>query len=72
MMWLYAAYNRHFRLKDTSKNTVTRRELEWLYVLVSDKIAIKKKGVEREKKTFYNDKKFNPSRRYNNYKYIFT
>ena len=40
-------------------------------ILISDKIDFKIKAVERDKKALYNDQRIN-SRRYNNYKYIFT
>lgn len=60
MIWLYAAYNRHFRLNDTSKlkiklcrNISCKHYNQKAGVTVSiniRKIAIKRKGVEREKK----------------------
>ena len=42
-------------------------------ILISDKIDFIKKGCEkRQRRTLHNDQRINPTRRYNNYKYICT
>ena len=43
-------------------------------ILISDKIDFKTKAVKRDttRRTLHNDKRINPRRRYNNYKYICT
>ena len=41
-------------------------------ILISDKIDFDIKAVKRQRRTLHNNQRINPTKRYNNYKYICT